>query len=81
MNNRRLTLTLLILILVINLFLLVHMTMVRHPESFCNCFAAQQDGSAGDPDVKSYYGGYCYNKERITKLYDQGAFEKTFAGV
>jgi hypothetical protein len=80
-SRHMLTLLLLLTILFINIFILVHLTMSKKPESFCNCFAAQYDGSPGNPDVPSYYGGYCYNKEKITKLYDEGAFEKTFAGV
>jgi hypothetical protein len=55
--------------------------MTKQSESFCNCFASQYDGSPANPDEKSYYGGYCYDKEKITKLYDEGAFEKTFPGV
>ena len=79
-NNRHLLmLTLLLAILLINIYMLVRLT--KKSESFCNCFAAQYDGSAANPDVKCYYGGYCYDKEKITKLYDEGAFEKTFPGV
>lgn len=79
-NNRHvLMLILLVTILLINIYILVRLT--KQSENFCNCFAAQYDGSAANPDEKSYYGGYCYDKEHITKLYDEGAFEKTFPGV
>jgi len=50
-------------------------------EAFCNCFAAQYDGSSADPYSKYYHGGYCYDRERITKLYQDDVFSKTFAGV
>lgn len=80
-SRHMLTLLLLLTILFINIFILVHLTMSKTPETFCNCFAAQYDGSAANPDEKCYYGGYCYDKEKITKLYDEGAFEKTFPGV
>lgn len=79
-NNRQVFMLLLLLtILVINIYILIRLT--KQSESFCNCFAAQYDGSPGNPDEKSYYGGYCYDKEKITTLYDEGAFEKTFPGV
>lgn len=70
---------LLVTILCLNIYILQR--LLKNSESFCNCFAAQYNGSPGNPDEKCYYGGYCYDKEKITKLYDEGAFEKTFAGV
>lgn len=73
---------LLLLILSMNIYILVILKKGKlSDESFCNCFAAQYDGSPGDPNKKCYYGGYCYNKEKITKLYDEGAFLPTFDGV
>ena len=71
---------LLLIILGMNVYI-VWMLRGKDMESFCNCFAAQYDGSAGNPAEKCYYGGYCYDKEKITKLYDEGVFSKTFAGV
>lgn len=79
-NGRHLLmLLLLVAILCLNMYTLLR--LCRQSESFCNCFAAQYDGSAGNPDEKCYYGGYCYDKEKITKLYDEGAFANTFSGV
>jgi hypothetical protein len=51
------------------------------PENFCNCFGPQYDGVEADPTHKTYYGGYCYNRDNITKLYNKGEFDKTFPGV
>jgi len=50
-------------------------------EPLCNCFASQYNGSKANPEEKCYYGGYCYDKEKITKLYDEGVFSQTYAGV
>jgi hypothetical protein len=74
---------LLLLILSMNIYILVVLKKSKNmtSEQFCNCFAAQYDGSEGDPNKKCYYGGYCYNKEKITKLYEDGAFLPTFDGV
>lgn len=74
------TITLLLIILAMNVYLVVLLRQ-KASESFCNCFAAQYDGSKADPTQRCYYGGYCYDKEKITKLYDEGVFSKTFAGV
>lgn len=71
--------TLLLLILLMNVYI-VHQ-LPKKSESFCNCFGAKHNGSPADPEEKSAYGGYCYDKDDITALYQQGAFEATFAGV
>ena len=71
---------LLLVILAMNVYIVIKLGQ-QESEAFCNCFAAQYDGSPGNPAEKCYYGGYCYDKEKITKLYDEGAFSKTFAGV
>ena len=72
---------LLLLILSMNIYILVILKKKKIGESYCNCFSAQYDGSAGEPNKKCYYGGYCYNKEKITRLYEDGAFLPTFDGV
>ena len=50
-------------------------------DNYCNCFASQYNGSEANPTIKSYYGGYCYDKDRITRLYEDGVYESKFAGV
>lgn len=67
--------------LMMSMHMLTQKQKKNEEEPFCNCFAAQYDGSPGKPAEKCYYGGYCYDKEKITKLYDAGAFSTTFAGV
>jgi len=74
-------LLLLFVIIGLNTYILMSLNKKLPEESFCNCFAAQYDGSPANPEEKSYYGGYCYDKEKITKLYDEGVFSTTFAGV
>lgn len=74
------TILLLLIVLALNVYTVILLRQ-KDMESFCNCFAAQYDGSPANPAEKSYYGGYCYDKEKITKLYDEGAFSTTFAGV
>lgn len=76
------SIVLLLLILSMNIYILVLMKNGKPiVDGYCNCFASQYDGSAGEPYKKCYYGGYCYNKEKITKLYEDGAFDQTFPGV
>lgn len=53
----------------------------KKSESFCNCFGSQYDGSSANPSSKYYHGGYCYDRDLITKLYQDDAFSNTFAGV
>jgi hypothetical protein len=66
----------LILLLVIDIALTVYLIFLYvKKEPFCNCFAAQYDGSEGDPNHKSYYGGYCYDKEKTTQEYQEGLFQ------
>lgn len=80
--NHFLILILLLVIVALNIYLiLISSDSMKKSEAFCNCFAAQYDGSAANPDEPCYYGGYCYDKEKITKLYDEGAFSKVYAGV
>ena len=50
-------------------------------EKFCNCFGAQYDGSIGNPSERSCYGGYCYDRPKMSAEYAAGAFSKTFQGV
>ena len=83
-----LILLLLLLNLGINIYLIIQTsnttisTSSSPPnENFCNCFGPQYDGVEADPKHKKYYGGYCYNRDNITKLYNKGEFEKTFPGV
>lgn len=77
MNLTNILSILIIILLIINIII----TIFYKKEPFCNCFAAQYDGSEADPNHRSYYGGYCYDKEKITKLYQDGAFQNTFSGV
>jgi hypothetical protein len=75
---------LIILLLIINLGISIYLIVSAKtpiPEQFCNCFGPQYDGVEANPEHAKYYGGYCYNKENITKLYDDGVFEKQFPGV
>lgn len=64
----------LIILLLIDIILTVYIIVLYVKEPFCNCFAAQYDGSAADPNHKSYYGGYCYDKEKITQDYEKGMY-------
>jgi len=82
MNTINILSIIIILLLLINIGITIYMIYnKKKQEKFCNCFAAQYDGSEGDPNHRSYYGGYCYEKDKITKLYNEGKFENTFSGV
>lgn len=75
---------LLIINLVINVYLIYNSNKPisdTNSESFCNCFGPQYDGVEANPEHKKYYGGYCYNKDDITGLYQKGFFDKNFPGV
>ena len=51
-------------------------------ESYCNCFGAQQDGSAGNPDAKYHLGAYsACPREGLAKSYRHGDFLPQFSGV
>lgn len=65
---------LLILLVVADICLTVYLIYLHLKEPFCNCFASQYDGSEGDPNHRSYYGGYCYDKEKITRQYEEGVY-------
>lgn len=69
----------LITIVILTIIMLVLIT--RKKEGLCNCFASQYNGSDANPNKVSYYGGICYDKEKITRLYDEGKFLPMFDGV
>ena len=51
-------------------------------ESFCNCFGAQQDGSAGNPDAKYHKGAFsACPRKGLGASYRQGDFLPQFSGV
>lgn len=51
-------------------------------ENYCNCFGAQQDGSAGNPDAKYHLGAYsACPREGLAKSYREGDFLPQFSGV
>ena len=51
-------------------------------ESFCNCFGAQQDGSAGNPDAKYHKGAFsACPRKGLGDSYRQGDFLPQFSGV
>ena len=51
-------------------------------ESYCNCFGAQQDGSAGKPDAQFHKGAYsACPREGIAETYRKGGFLPQFSGV
>ena len=64
----------LISLLIIDILLTVYIIYLYRKESFCNCFASQYDGSEANPNHKSSYGGYCYDKEQITREYEDGKY-------
>ncbi len=73
MTNKKYHIALLILVIA-DIILTAYLVYLYTKESFCNCFASQYDGSEGDPNHRSYYGGYCYDKEKISKEYDEGLY-------
>ena len=51
-------------------------------ENYCNCFGAQQDGSAGNPDAKYYKGAFtACPRKGLAKAYREGAQLPQFSGV
>ena len=41
-------------------------------DTYCSCHGVQYDGSEGDPNIKTFPGTYCTNKEELKKAYRNG---------
>ena len=71
-------------ILILSVFLGIDENKITHDpytEPFCNCFGAQYNGAAANPDLNYYPYIYCYDKQKFRKAYEEGKFLPEWSGV
>jgi len=78
-KNILLALSLTVIVILAIFLVRCEMNTNKSVDNFCNCFGPQTN-SVGD-EKPFYHAEVCYDPQSIVKLYENGYFQDTFAGV